>query len=97
MFSVRISLSSDSATAEASQRNWRAAGLHGNCGPWLLKGFSTTETLGWLMQDYGPDEVAASHVMGHEVRYDIANVFNHAYSVVCRIGRKWLTDLRCLT
>ncbi len=49
------------------------------------------------MQDYGPDEVAASHVMGHVVRYDIANVFNHAYSVVCRIGRKWLTDLRCLT
>ena len=55
---------------------------------------ATTEMLDWLMQDYGLDEVAASHVMGQAVRYDIANVFNPAYSVACRIGRKWLTDLR---
>ena len=51
---------------------------------------ATTEMLDWLMQDYGLDEVAASHVMGQAVRYDIANVFNPAYSVVCRIGREWL-------
>ncbi len=55
---------------------------------------ATTEMLDWLMQDYGLDEVAASHVMGQAVRYDIANVFNPAYSVVCRIAREWLTDLR---
>lgn len=55
---------------------------------------ATTEMLDWLMQDYGLDEVAASHVMGQAVRYDIANVFNPAYSVVCRIGREWLADLR---
>jgi acetamidase/formamidase len=55
---------------------------------------ATTEMLDWLIQDYGLDEVAASHVMGQAVRYNIANVFNPAYSVVCRIGREWLTDLR---
>ena len=55
---------------------------------------ATTEMLDWLIQDYGLDEVTASHVMGQAVRYDIANVFNPAYSVVCRIGREWLTDLK---
>ncbi len=54
---------------------------------------ATTEMLDWLKRDYGLDEVATSHVMGQAVRYDIANVFNPAYSVVCRIGREWLTGL----
>jgi acetamidase/formamidase len=54
---------------------------------------ATTEMLDWLMQDYGLDEVAASQVMGQAVRYDIANVFNPAYSIVCRIGREWLTEV----
>ena len=55
---------------------------------------ATTEMLDWLIQDYGLDEVSASHVMGQAVRYDIANVFNPAFSVVCRIGRDWLTGLQ---
>jgi acetamidase/formamidase len=54
---------------------------------------ATTEMLDWLIQDYGLDEVSASHVMGQAVRYDIANVFNPAYSVVCRIGKSWLASL----
>ncbi|MCA3560174.1 MAG: acetamidase/formamidase family protein [Aestuariivirga sp.] len=48
---------------------------------------ATTEMLDWLMADYGLDEVAASHVMGQCVRYDVANVFNPAYSVACRVAR----------
>ena len=47
---------------------------------------ATTEMLDWLIADYGLDEVAASHIMGQAVRYDIANVFNPAYSVACRIS-----------
>jgi len=27
------------------------------------------------------------------VRYDIANVFNPAYSVACRLPRRWLNGL----
>lgn len=48
---------------------------------------ATTEMLDWLMGEYGLDEVAASHVMGQCVRYDVANVFNPAYSVACRVAR----------
>ena len=54
---------------------------------------ATTEMLDWLMADYGLDAVAASHVMGQCVRYDVANVFNPAYSVVCRVARSALTGL----
>ena len=54
---------------------------------------ATTEMLNWLMEDYGLDEVAASHVMGQCVRYDVANVFNPAYSVACRIPKDALTGL----
>jgi len=55
---------------------------------------ATTEMHEWLMTDYGLDAVAASHVMGQAVRYDVANVFNPAYSVACRIAKEALTGLR---
>lgn len=54
---------------------------------------ATTEMLDWLMTEHGLDEVAASHVMGQAVRYDVANVFNPAYSVACRIARQALSGL----
>jgi acetamidase/formamidase len=33
---------------------------------------------------------AASHLLGQVVRYDVANVFNPAYSVACRISKRSL-------
>ena len=51
---------------------------------------ATTEMLAWLEQDYGLDKVSASHLLGMAVRYDIANVFNPAFSVACRIEKSWL-------
>ncbi len=54
---------------------------------------ATTEMLDWLMADHGLDETAAAHVMGQWVRYDVANVFNPAYSVACRLPREALADL----
>ena len=54
---------------------------------------ATTEMLDWLIADYGLDETSASHVMGQCVRYDVANVFNPAYSVACRIAREALPEL----
>ena len=54
---------------------------------------ATTEMLDWLMQDYGLDIVSASHLMGQAVRYDIANVFNPAFSVVCRIAHTSLSGM----
>ncbi|MFN4142655.1 acetamidase/formamidase family protein [Aestuariivirga sp.] len=55
---------------------------------------ATTEMHDWLMAEHGLDEVAASHVMGQCVRYDVANVFNPAYSVACRIAKAALAGLR---
>ncbi len=51
---------------------------------------ATTEMLAWLEQDYGLDKLSASHLLGMAVRYDIANVFNPAFSVACRIAKSWL-------
>jgi acetamidase/formamidase len=52
---------------------------------------ATTEMMKWLESDFGFDATAASHVLGQCVRYDIANVFNPAYSVVCRLAKRWLS------
>lgn len=51
---------------------------------------ATTEMLGWLASDYSLDTVSASHLLGQAVRYDVANVFNPAYSVACRLAKHWL-------
>ena len=55
---------------------------------------ATTEMLDWLAADYGLDGTAASHILGQAVRYDVANVFNPAYSVVCRVAKRWLAGPR---
>jgi amidase len=51
---------------------------------------ATTEMLTWLGADYGLDVTAASHLMGQVVRYDVGNVFDPAYTMACRIAKKWL-------
>lgn len=51
---------------------------------------ATTEMQRWLGEDYGLDARAAAHLMGMVVEYDVGNVFNPAYTVACRIAKKWL-------
>ena len=51
---------------------------------------ATTDMLNWLTSDYGLSRTAASHLMGQVVRYDVGNVYDPAYTMVCRIARKWL-------
>jgi amidase len=53
---------------------------------------ATTEMLDWLARDYRLDATSASHLLGQTVRYEVANVFNPAYSVVCRLAKRWLTE-----
>jgi acetamidase/formamidase len=55
---------------------------------------ATTEMLRWLGEDYGLDPTAASHFLGEVVRYDVANVFNPAYSVACRVAKARLAELK---
>ena len=44
----------------------------------------------WLTGAYGLSPAAASHLMGQVVRYDVGNVFDPAYTMVCRIEKRWL-------
>ncbi len=46
---------------------------------------ATSEMLAWLQADHGHDLVSASLLMSQTVRYDIGNVYNPAYTVVCRM------------
>ncbi|MHA6685485.1 acetamidase/formamidase family protein [Mesorhizobium sp. A556] len=51
---------------------------------------ATTDMFNWLTSDYGLSAAAASHLMGQVVRYDVGNVYDPAYTMVCRIDKKWL-------
>ncbi len=51
---------------------------------------ATTEMLNWLTADYGLSTLSASHLLGQVVRYDVGNVFDPAYTMVCRVAKKWL-------
>jgi amidase len=51
---------------------------------------ATTEMLDWLTGSYGLSTVAASHLMGQVVRYEVGNVFDPAYTMVCKVEKKWL-------
>ena len=55
---------------------------------------ATTEMLAWLNTDYGLDVTAASHLLGQVVRYDIGNVYDPAYTMACRVAKKWLPPRR---
>ncbi|MEQ1771591.1 MAG: acetamidase/formamidase family protein [Devosia sp.] len=51
---------------------------------------ATTEMVRWL-GEFGLDIGDASHLLGQTVRYDIGNVFDPAYTVACRLSKKWLS------
>jgi amidase len=52
--------------------------------------YATTELLRWLEQDYDMGTREASILLGQVVEYDIANVFDPAYTVVAKLHKKWL-------
>lgn len=51
---------------------------------------ATTEMLCWLEQDYGLDCRSASILLGQCVRYDLGNVFDPAYTMVCKLPKRYL-------
>ncbi|TBL73910.1 acetamidase/formamidase family protein [Paenibacillus thalictri] len=48
---------------------------------------ATTEMLALLREDYGLTVTEASLLLGQAVQYEVANVFNPAYSVVCKLPK----------
>lgn len=51
---------------------------------------ATTELLRWLQEDYALDVRGASTLLGQCVRYEIGNVFDPAYTVICKIEKRLL-------
>ncbi|HZG66446.1 MAG TPA: acetamidase/formamidase family protein [Herpetosiphonaceae bacterium] len=51
---------------------------------------ATTEMLRWLQQEYGLDPVGASILMGQYVQYEVGNVFDPAYTMICKLPRRVL-------
>ena len=51
---------------------------------------ATTEMLRWLVQDYACDAVGANHLMGQCVRYEVGNVFDPAYTMICKMPKRHL-------
>ena len=54
---------------------------------------ATTEMFHWLMEDYGLDITAASILFGQCVKYDLGNMFDPAYTMVCKIPKQVLARL----
>jgi acetamidase/formamidase len=51
---------------------------------------ATTEMARWLRDDYGLDGHEIGTVLGQCVKYDIGNVFDPAYTVVCKVPKRYL-------
>ena len=51
---------------------------------------ATTEMLRWLTEDYGLDAVGANILMGQCVEYDLGNMFDPAYTMVCKMRKALL-------
>jgi acetamidase/formamidase len=51
---------------------------------------ATTEMLRWLQSDYNLSARHASTLLGQCVKYDLGNVFDPAYTMVCKLAKKWL-------
>ena len=51
---------------------------------------ATTEMVRWLEAEYGLDQVAASILMSQCVEYDVGNVFDPAYTMICKMPRRVL-------
>jgi amidase len=51
---------------------------------------ATTEMLRWLKEDYGLDAVSAGLLLGQCVEYDLGNVFDPAYTMVCKVRKAFL-------
>jgi acetamidase/formamidase len=52
---------------------------------------ATTEMIRWLQSDYGLSGEAAHLLLGQAVEYDLGNIFDPAYTMVCKIAKQWLS------
>jgi len=51
---------------------------------------ATTEMIRWLQEDFGLDAISAHILLGQCVEYDVGNVFDPAYTMVCKLKKQFL-------
>jgi acetamidase/formamidase len=51
---------------------------------------ATTEMARWLEEAYGLDPIGAQTLMGMVVDYEVGNVFDPAYTMICKMPKAWL-------
>jgi acetamidase/formamidase len=51
---------------------------------------ATTEMIRWLQSDYGLDAVGAHILLGQTVEYDLGNIFDPAFTMVCKVPKRVL-------
>jgi amidase len=54
---------------------------------------ATTEMLRWLQEDRGLDALGAQILLGQCVEYDVGNVYDPAYTMVCKVPKRVLENL----
>jgi acetamidase/formamidase len=52
---------------------------------------ATTEMARWLEEAYGLDPVGAQTLMGMAVDYEVGNVFDPAYTMICKLPKSYLS------
>lgn len=51
---------------------------------------ATTEMIRWLQADYGFDPIGAHTFLGQCVQYDLGNMFDPAYTMICKVAKNLL-------
>jgi acetamidase/formamidase len=51
---------------------------------------ATTEMIEWLRQEYGLDALGAHILLGQAVEYDLGNIFDPAFTMVCKVPKRVL-------
>lgn len=51
---------------------------------------ATTEMIRWLQADYGLDALGAHILLGQAVEYDLGNIFDPAFTMVCKVPKRVL-------
>lgn len=57
---------------------------------------ATTEMVRWLQSDFGLDRVAAHTLLGQCVEYEVGNVYDPAYTMVCKVKKSILREIGVL-
>lgn len=57
---------------------------------------ATSEMAGWLTEQYGLDQIDIGLLMGQAVEYELGNMYDPAYTMVCKMPKNVLAKLKRL-